>query len=62
MVQMRVNLNCIVWYILMELDWFLKLHKDGENCFTAVLQTKRGIISLKGITVISYPEMIIYQQ
>jgi len=62
MVQMRVNLNCIVWYILMELDWFLKLHKDGENCFTAVLQTKRCIISLRGITVISYPEQIIYQQ
>ena len=29
-------------------DWFLKLHKDGENCFTAVLQTKRCIISLRG--------------
>jgi len=41
MVQMRVNLNCIVWYILMELDWLLKLNKDGENCLHISVTNKK---------------------
>ena len=48
MVQMRVNLNCIVWYILMELDWLLKLHKDGENCLHISVANKKRYYQPQG--------------
>ena len=38
---MRVNLNCIVCYILIELYLYLKLHKDGENCLHISVANKK---------------------
>ena len=39
--QMRVNLNFIVHYILIELDFYLKLHKDGESCLYINVTNKK---------------------
>ena len=39
---MRVNLTSIVCYIFIELDFYLKLQKDAENClYISVTNKKR---------------------
>ena len=39
--QMRVNLTSIVCYIFIELDFYLKLQKDAENCFYISVTNKK---------------------
>ena len=40
--RMRINLNSIACYILIELDFYLKIHKDGKNyLYISVTNKKR---------------------
>ena len=46
--QMRVNLTSIVLYIFVELDFYLKLQKDAENCVYISVTNKKWYYQPQG--------------
>jgi len=46
--QMRVNLTSIVLYIFVELDFYLKLQKDAENCLYISVTNKKWYYQPQG--------------